>query len=144
MTNDWFNGKIFHDISNDDCWRSQMSSFKDSLYEKRSFIYQIGEEYYAIGANTFAKITDSQELDNIELLQNAYDKGNDRQIVKYFEKIMRIANSYRGDAKEHYRIQDRLFKVIDELETHDEAAFRALQEQVFRFDELCGKYQQQI
>lgn len=121
-----------------------MGSFKESLYEKKSFIYQIGDEYYAIGANTFAKVTDSQELDNIELLQNAVDKGNERQIVKYLEKIMRIANSYRGDAKEHYKIQDRLFRVIDQLEAHDEAAFETLQEQVFRFDELCEKYQQQI
>lgn len=134
----------FFIISNDNHWRSQMGSFKESLYEKKSFIYQIGDEYYAIGANTFAKVTDSQELDNIELLQNAVDKGNERQIVKYLEKIMRIANSYRGDAKEHYKIQDRLFRVIDQLEAHDEAAFETLQEQVFRFDELCEKYQQQI
>lgn len=32
-----------------------MSNFKESLYEKKSFIYQIGDMYYAIGANTFAK-----------------------------------------------------------------------------------------
>ena len=76
-----------------------MSSFKESLYEKKSFIFQIGEEYYAIGANTFAKVTDLQELDNMELLQNAFEKGNDRQTAKYLEKIMRIANAYRVDAK---------------------------------------------
>ncbi|MDE7322461.1 MAG: hypothetical protein K2N73_06955 [Lachnospiraceae bacterium] len=121
-----------------------MSSFKESLYERKSFIYQIGEEFYAIGTNTFAKVTDLQELDNIELMENALKKGNDRQIAKYLEKIIRIANSYRKDAKEHYKIQDRLFKVIDRLEAHDEKAFKALQEQVFRFDELYVKYQQQI
>ena len=120
-----------------------MSSFKESLYEKKSFIYRIGEEYYAIGANTFTKITDSPELDNVELLQNSLKKGNDRQIAKYLDKIMRIANFYRVDAKEHYKLQDKLFKFIDGLEASDEAAFRAFQEQVFRFDELCAKYQQQ-
>ena len=55
-----------------------MSNFKESLYEKKSFIYKIGEEYFAIGANTFVKVTDSPELDNIELLQNALKKENDR------------------------------------------------------------------
>ena len=51
-----------------------MSAFKESLYEKKCFIYQVGEDYYAIGANTFAKITDSPETDNIELFQNALKK----------------------------------------------------------------------
>lgn len=32
-----------------------MSNFKESLYEKKSFIYQIGDMYYAIGANTLQK-----------------------------------------------------------------------------------------
>lgn len=117
-----------------------MSSFKESLYEKKGFIYQIGEDYYAIGANTFVKVTDSQELDNLELLQNALKRGNDRQIAKYLDKIMRITNFYRVDAKEHYKVQDRLFKFIDGLEKSDEAAFGKLQEQVFQFDELCSKY----
>ena len=121
-----------------------MSGFKESLNEKKSFIYQIGEEYYAIGANTFAKVTDSPEVDNVELLQNALKKGNDRQIAKYLEKIMRNANFYRVDAREHYKLQDKLFKFIDQLEASDEAAFRSLQDQVFRFDELCEKYQQQM
>ena len=57
-----------------------MSDFKESLYKKISFIYQIGEEYYAIGANTFAKGTDSPEDEDIELLQNALQKGNDRPV----------------------------------------------------------------
>ncbi|MDE5696107.1 MAG: hypothetical protein K2I96_01655 [Lachnospiraceae bacterium] len=119
-----------------------MSDFKESLYEKKSFIYQIGEEYYAIGANTFARVTDSPEVDNMELLQNALKKGNDRQIVKYLEKIMRNANFYRVDAREHYKLQDKLFKFLDQLKVSDEAAFTSLQDQVFRFDALCEKYQQ--
>ena len=119
-----------------------MSNFKESLYEKKSFIYKIGEEYYAIGANTFTKVTDSPELDNIELLQNALKKGNDRQITKYLDKIIRIANSYRIDAREHYRVQDKLFKFLDDLQINNEAAFNELQAQVFQFDELCEKYQQ--
>ena len=36
-----------------------MSNFKENLYEKKSFIYQIGEAYYAIGTNTFARVTDT-------------------------------------------------------------------------------------
>lgn len=119
-----------------------MGNFKESLYEKKSFIYQIGEEYYAIGANTFAKVTDSPEVDNMELLQSALKKRNDRQIAKYLEKIMRSANFYRVDAREHYRLQDKLFKFLDGLEASDEAAFRSLQEQVFQFDGLCEKYHQ--
>lgn len=119
-----------------------MSNFKESLYEKKSFIYKIGEDYYAIGANTFTKVTASPELDNIELLQNALEKGNDRQITKYLDKIIRIANSYRTDAREHYKVQDKLFRFVDELQKNDEAAFDALQAQVFQFDELCEKYQQ--
>ncbi|MDE6218975.1 MAG: hypothetical protein K2G51_00795 [Lachnospiraceae bacterium] len=55
---------------------------------------------------------------------------------------MRNANFYRVDAREHYKLQDKLFKFLDRLEASDEAAFRSLQEQVFRFDELCEKYQQ--
>ena len=81
-----------------------MSDFKESLYKKKSFIYQIGEEYYAIGANTFAKVTDSPEVDNIELLQNALQKGNDRQIEKYLEKI--------GE----YESRERCLEVIDEIQ----------------------------
>lgn len=122
-------------------WRHRMSDFKESLYEKKSFIYQIGEEYYAIGANTFAKVSDSPEVDNVELLQNALRKGNDRQIAKYLEKIMRSANFYRVDSREHYKLQDKLFKFIGRLEVEDEAAYRSFQAQVFQFDELCAKYQ---
>ena len=121
-----------------------MSDFKENLYEKKSFIYQIGEEYYAIGANTFAKVTDSPEVDNIELLQIALKKGNDRQIAKYLEKIMRSANFYRVDAREHFKLQDKLFKFIYRLKASYETAFRSLQAQVFQFDELCEKYQQQV
>ena len=129
MTNIDFRVKILFE---DKIWRSCMSDFKESLYKKKSFIYQIGEEYYAIGAN------------NIELLQNALQKGNDRQIEKYLEKITRNANFYRVDAREHYRLRDKLFKFLDQLEASDEAAFKSLQDQVFRFDELCEKYQHQV
>ena len=48
-----------------------MGSLKESIYQKHGFIYQIGEAYYAIGANIFAQITDSAEIDNMELLSNA-------------------------------------------------------------------------
>lgn len=133
MTNPVKNDRILTD------WREvAMSTFKESLYEKKSFIYQIGADYYAIGANTFAKVTASQELDNLELFQNALKKQNDRQIAKYLEKLMRIANSYRVDAREHYRLQEKLFQFIDHLQAEEEAA---LQKQVFAFDELCAKYQ---
>lgn len=131
MTNPVNHGKILKD------WRRAMSNLKESLYEKKSFIYQLGDDYYAIGANTFAKVTDSQELDNLELFQNAMKKQNDRQIAKYLEKLMRIANAYRVDAREHYKLQEKLFQFIDRLQETEEAA---LQKQVFLFDELCEKY----
>ncbi|MDE6364768.1 MAG: hypothetical protein K2L86_11020 [Lachnospiraceae bacterium] len=115
-----------------------MSNFKESLYQKKSFIYQIDGNYYAIGANTFAQVTDTQELDNMELFQNALKKQNDRQITKYLEKLMRIANSYRVDAREHYKLQEKLFQFIDQLEEREKTV---LQRQVFQFDELCEKYQ---
>lgn len=118
-----------------------MSTFKESLYEKKSFIYQVGEDYYAIGANTFAKITDSPEVDNIELLQNAIKKDNERQIAKYYEKILRIANSYRVDAREHFKLRDKLFAFLDELEKNDKTSFDALQTQVSLVDALAEKYQ---
>lgn len=121
-----------------------MSTFKESLYEKKSFIYQIREDYYAIGANTFTKLTDAPETDNIELLQNALKKGNERQIEKYYEKIARIANSYRADSREHYRLRDKLFAFIDELEKNDNAAFEELQAQTRLVDELTVKYQKDI
>lgn len=132
MTNLVKNDRILTD------WReAAMSTFKESLYEKKSFIYQIGSDYYAIGANTFAKVTNAQELDNMELFQNAMKKQNDRQIAKYLDKLMRIANSYRVDAREHYKLQEKLFHFVDRLQETEEAA---LQKQVFLFDELCEKY----
>lgn len=118
-----------------------MSAFKESIYEKKSFIYQVGEDYYAIGANTFAKITDSPEIDNIELLQNALNKDNERQIAKYYEKIARIANSYRVDAREHFKLRDRLFVFLDELEKNDKTSFENLQTQAALVDTLAEKYQ---
>ncbi|MCD8039382.1 MAG: hypothetical protein LUE96_09920 [Lachnospiraceae bacterium] len=117
-----------------------MSTLKEELFEKKSFIYQIGGDYYAIGSNTFAKLTGSPELDNLELFRNALKKNNERQIVKYYEKILRIANTYRADAREHYKLRDRLYAFLDELEKNDEAAFRELQSQIALADELTKKY----
>ncbi len=118
-----------------------MNAFKESLYEKKSFIYQVGEDYYAIGANTFAKLTDSPEIDNLELLQNALKKENERQIAKYYEKIARIANSYRVDAREHFKLRDKLFTFLDELEKNDKTSFEGLLAQVSLVDTLAEKYQ---
>ena len=117
-----------------------MSDLKENIYQKKSFIYQIGEEYYAIGASTFSKINDSAEVDNIELLQNAVKKNNERQIAKYCDKISRIANTYRVDAKEHLKLREKLFTFIDELEKNNESEYINLQKQVCEFDELCEKY----
>lgn len=117
-----------------------MSNFKESLYKTKSFFYQVGEDYYAIGANTFAKITNSPEVDNMELLQNALKKDNERQIMKYLDKIIRIANTYRVDAREHYKLQDKLFHFIDDLEHNDRQAYEDLQRQLLLFDELVEKY----
>lgn len=118
-----------------------MNAFKESLYEKKSFIYQVGGDYYAIGANTFAKLTDSPEIDNVELFRNALKKDNERQIAKYYEKIARIANSYRADSREHFKTRDRLFAFLDELEKNDKTSFEALQKQVSLVDLLAEKYQ---
>ncbi|MCM1182987.1 MAG: hypothetical protein NC337_06410 [Roseburia sp.] len=117
-----------------------MSDFKEALYQRKSFIYQVGGDYYAIGANTFAKITDSPEVDTLELLRTALEKGNDRQIAKYLDKLVRTVNAYRVDAKEHFRQRERLFRFLDALEREDEAAYRQLQEQLFQFDALMEKY----
>lgn len=117
-----------------------MSNFKESMYQKKSFIYQIGDAYYAIGADTFVKLSDSAETDSVELLQNALKKNNERQIAKYLDKIIRIANAYRVSAREHYQVQEKLFAFIDELETKDETAFLELQRQAVQFDELFVKY----
>lgn len=117
-----------------------MSDFKESLYQKKGFIYQVGEKYYAIGANIFADITDSPEVDNVELLNNAIKKNNERQIAKYLDKIIRLANSYRVDAKEHYKLQETLFSFIEELEKNDNQSYLELQKQVCAFDDLLEKY----
>ena len=117
-----------------------MGAFGESLYEKKSFIYQIGDVYYAIGANTFAQITDSQEIDNIELLQNALKKENERQIAKYYEKIARIANSYRVDAREHFKLRSKLLAFLDELEKNDVQSFQELQAQVSLLDKLNEQF----
>lgn len=120
--------------------RNRMSNFKESLYHKKSFIYQIGDTYYAIGADTFSAVTDTEETDNLELLQNALKKKNERQISKYLDKVIRIATMYRVDAKEHYRVQDKLFAFIDQLAKEDEKAYLKLQRQVDAYDTLFAEY----
>lgn len=117
-----------------------MSGFKEDIYQKRGFIYQIGENYYAMGADIFAQVTDSAEIDNLELFQNALKKNNERQISKYLDKIIRIANNYRVDAKEHLKLQAKLSEFLDELEEHDIEGYQKLQNQVFEFEELFTRY----
>lgn len=117
-----------------------MSSFKESIYKRKGFFYEIGREYYVLGANIFSKVTDTAETDNLELLQNALKKNNERQISKYLDKLIRIANNYRVDAREHYRLQDKMFAFIDDLEKNHEDEYNKLQTQVFKFDELCERY----
>lgn len=117
-----------------------MSGFKEDIYQKKGFIYQIGENYYAIGADIFAQVTDSAEIDNLELFKNALKKNNERQISKYLDKIIRIANNYRVDAKEHLKLQAKLSEFLDELEEHDIEGYQKLQKQVFEFEELFTRY----
>lgn len=117
-----------------------MSNFKENLYKKKCFIYEIDGSFYAIGQSTFSKVTDMAQIDNMELLQNAVKKNNDRQIAKYLEKIIRISTIYRVDAKEHLKLKDKLFSFIDELEKDNETEFEKLQNQVCVFDEMVEKY----
>ena len=113
-----------------------MNGFVEDVYQKHGFIYQIGEKYYALGTAIFAEVTDIAEIDNIELLRNAVKKNNERQIGKYLDKIIRISNGYRVDAKEHLKLQAKLAEFLMELEQQDVEAYQALQKQVFEFDEL--------
>lgn len=117
-----------------------MNGFIEDIYQKHGFIYQIGEEFYALGADIFAKVTDTAEIDNLELLQNAVRKNNERQIGKYLDKIIRIASGYRVDAKEHLKLQAKLAEFIEGLAKQDADAYQELQEQVFEFDELFTRY----
>ena len=117
-----------------------MNGFIEDIYQKHGFIYQIGEKFYALGADIFAEVTDTAEIDNIELIQNAVKKNNERQISKYLDKIIRIANSYRVDAKEHLKLQAKLAEFIEGLEKQDVESYQALQKQVFEFDELFTRY----
>lgn len=117
-----------------------MNGFVEDIYQKHGFIYQIGESFYALGADIFAEVTDTAEIDNIELLQNAVKKNNERQIGKYLDKIIRIANGYRVDAREHLKLQAKLAEFVEELEQQDVEAYQALQKQVFEFDELFTRY----
>ena len=117
-----------------------MNGFKEDIFQKHGFIYQIGESYYALGADIFAQVTDTAEIDNIELFQNALKKNNERQISKYLDKIIRIANNYRVDAREHLKLQAKLSEFIDELEEKNIEDYQKLQKQVFEFDELFARY----
>ena len=117
-----------------------MNGFKEDIFQKHGFIYQIGESYYALGADIFAQVTDTAEIDNIELFQNALKKNNERQISKYLDKIIRIANNYRVDAREHLKLQAKLSEFIDELEEQNIEEYQKLQKQVFEFDELFARY----
>lgn len=117
-----------------------MNGFIEDIYQKHGFIYQIGEDFYALGADIFAKVTDTAEIDNLELLQNAVRKNNERQIGKYLDKIIRIASGYRVDAKEHLKLQAKLAEFIEGLAKQDADAYQELQKQVFEFDELFTRY----
>ena len=96
--------------------------------------------YYAIGANIFAQITDSAEIDNMELLSNALNKNNERQISKYLDKVIRIADTHRVDAREHLKQQERLYAFIDELEKSNPEGYMSLQKQFAQFEELFDRY----
>lgn len=117
-----------------------MNGFIQDIYQKHGFIYQIGDNFYALGADIFAQVTDTAEIDNIELFQNAVKKNNERQISKYLDKIIRIANNYRVDAKEHLKLQAKLAEFIQKLEEQDVEDYQNLQKQVFEFDELFTRY----
>lgn len=117
-----------------------MNGFIEDIYQKHGFIYQIGEDFYALGADIFAKVTDTAEIDNLDLLQNAVKKNNERQIGKYLDKIIRIASGYRVDAKEHLKLQVKLAEFIEGLAKQDADVYQELQKQVFEFDELFIRY----
>ncbi len=117
-----------------------MNGFIEDIYQKHGFIYQIKEKYYALGADIFAEVTDTAEIDNIELFQNALKKNNERQISKYLDKIIRIANNYRVDAREHLKQQAKMAEFLHTLEEQDIEAYRALQKQVLEFEELFTRY----
>lgn len=121
-------------------YENGMSSFKENIYQKHGFIYQIGEKYYALGANIFAQITDKAEIDIMELLNNALNKNNERQISKYLDKVIRIANTYRVDAREHYKQQEKLYAFVDELERDHQEEYLKLQKQFSQFEELFDRY----
>lgn len=117
-----------------------MSSLKERIYRTHGFIYQIKGTYYALGANIFAPVSDSAEIDNMELLENALNKNNERQISKYLDKLIRIANTYRVDAREHLKLQDKLYAFIDELEQQDAGEYQKLCTQFEQFEALYERY----
>lgn len=116
-----------------------MSNFRDSIYSGNSFIYQIAEKWYCIGANTFTELENSDETDLYELLQNAIEKNNERQIQKYLEKMVRITATFRVDAKEHIRTKEKLTVFLDELEKNDIKEYEKLQKQYLLYTELFKK-----
>lgn len=117
-----------------------MSNFKDSIYSGNSFIYQIEDKWYCIGTNTFTELTNSDETDLYELLQNAIKKNNERQIRKYLEKMARITVSYRVDSKEHLRTKERLIAFLDNLEKNNIKEYENLQKQYLVYTEMFEKY----
>jgi len=117
-----------------------MNELGEKIYEKQGFIYRIGTKYYALGANIFAEVTNQAQIDNLELLQNAMRKNNERQISKYLDKIVRIAATYRVAAREHMKQRDRLYAFLEELERDEPQQYRRLEQDFADFGEYFERY----
>lgn len=120
-----------------------MKELTEELYQKTPFMYEIQGSFYAIGANVFCPITDQAEIDYLVLLSNAREKHNERQISKYTDKISRIANGYRVDAKEYLKTRDKLLQFLTELEKTEPSEIKRLQEQmalIEQQDSFLDKY----
>lgn len=107
-----------------------MKQLTEELFRKTPFMYEIQGSFYAIGANVFCPVTDQAAIDYLELLSNAREKHNERQITKYTEKISRIANGYRVDAKEYLKTKDKLFAFLTEIEKTDSSQILKLKNQM--------------
>ena len=107
-----------------------MSNLIESIYEKTPFIYEIEGAYYAIGASVFCPVTDKAECDNLTLLASSRAKNNTRQIIKYTEKISRIAKNYRVDAREYLKTKEKLVEFLTKLETENPEAYKRFEEDV--------------
>ena len=107
-----------------------MKQLTEELFQKTPFLYEIQGSFYAIGANVFCTVTDQAEIDYLVLLSNAREKHNERQITKYTEKISRIANGYRVDAKEYLKTRDKLCAFLTEVEKDDPAQILKLKNQM--------------